>query len=169
MEQNEAKSDTAKQKPQQFEAARFIHFKYDSIKKYMAYIEREAELSGEKIESLRVYFSNNPEKEEYSKGIKVVHPRQNSVMLSPTIKRNDQEFIFFTADENDGKRRAITLTDDFLEIKKGTNTFESLNGSKSKASIIPSLFSPPVNSPSPFFAANSTTYNRGNGSPPNTQ
>lgn len=167
IEQNEEKSGTAEQNPGQFQPARFIHFKYDSIKKYMAYIEREAELSGEKIESLRVYFSNNPEKKEYSKGVKVVHPRQNSVMLSPTIKRNNEEFIFFTVDESDDKRKAIPLTDDFVETQKGANTFEDQGESNSKASLIPNLFSPPVNSPSPFFAVNSTTYNRGNGSPPN--
>jgi len=166
IKQNESKSTANNQEKQKFEPARFIHFKYDSIKKYLAYIEREAELSGEKIESLRIYFSNNPEQKEYSKGVEIVHPRQNSVMLSPTIKRNNEEFIFFTVDDAVDKRKAFTLSDDFIETEKGANSFDSQKDSKSKAGLMPNLFSSSANSPNPLFAANSTTYNRGSGSPP---
>lgn len=151
-----------------FIPAEFITFPYDSIKKYMDYIEREAKLSGEKITSLRIYFSNNPSQERYSNDSSIVHPRQNSVMLSPTIVRNKEESIFFTVDDGtEGKRSAVPLFDNFTE-KENYNENTIGQDEKSKASLLPENLLPSVSkSPAPFFAEKSTTYNRGHGSPPN--
>ena len=65
------------------------------LKKYMAYIENEAKLAGEELSTLRFYFANYPDQDKFPDGKEVVHRRQNSIMMSPTVKRNDKDYIFY--------------------------------------------------------------------------
>ena len=78
----------------------------------MAYIENEAKLAGEELSTLRFYFANYPDQDKFPDGKEVVHRRQNSIMMSPTVKRNDKDYIFYTDDAGEGKRRIVLLKND---------------------------------------------------------
>ena len=157
----------------EFIAAQYVSFEYDSIKKYLRYIEQEAELSGEKISGLRFYFANYPDQTEFEDGKTIRHPKQNSIMISPTINRGGQDSIFYTVDTENGKRKAIAVSDDFRDRKTYPDSNEDEQGAYGKtakkniaeASLMPDFSSVPN---PPVFAERSTTYNRGNGSPPNS-
>ncbi|WP_149275051.1 hypothetical protein [Pareuzebyella sediminis] len=159
--QNGQESNTADSNGSKFDVARYVYYDYEDLKKYMAYIENEAKLSGEKLTTLRFYFANYPNDEKFPDGKAVVHPRQNSIMMSPTIQRDGKEYIFYTEDAQDGKRRAVLLANDFQRRKgEGTNE-KSQAESKSEASLAPSFASP-----APVFADRSTTKNEGSSAPP---
>lgn len=154
-----------KENNEDFIVAEYIWYEYEDIKKYLAYIEKEAELSGEKISTLRFYFGNNPEKQKFDNGDTVVHPRQNTIMISPTIKGDVGESLFYTIDISEDKRTAVLLTDEFQERKVQKGNPEQ-SGIKSEASFAPNLYSA---SEAPVFSPNGTTKNRGSGSPPNNE
>ena len=157
----------------EFMAAQYVSFEYDSIKKYLRYIEQEAELSGEKISGLRFYFANYPDQREFEDGETVKHPKQNSIMISPTINRNGRDSIFYTVDTENGKRKAIAVGDDFRDRKAHPVPKKDEQGAYSRtvtkniaeASLMPDFSIAPN---PPVFSERSTTYNRGNGSPPNS-
>ncbi|MAU72082.1 MAG: hypothetical protein CML04_08300 [Pseudozobellia sp.] len=139
-----------------FDVARYVYYDYEDLKKYMAYIENEAKLAGEELSTLRFYFANYPDQDKFPDGKEVVHRRQNSIMMSPTVKRNDKDYIFYTDDAGEGKRRIVLLKNDFQpEGNKNQDT-----NSKSEASLAPSFSSAPI------YAPKSTTKNEGNSAPP---
>ena len=92
-----------------------------------------------------------------------MHPRQNSVMLTPTIKDDKRDRIFYI-DDTDGKQQAILLTDSFGAVEVGSID----ENNKSYASIIPNLSSSDSNTVPTisFFTETSLTMNRGTGAPP---
>lgn len=95
----------AERSPEKFEAARFSSFSYADIKQYMDYIEQEAKTAQVDVSSLRFYFANYPDKANFPDGKKVVHPRQNSIFIVPTMKTADGEYGFYIGE--DGKARLI--------------------------------------------------------------
>ncbi|NDV43544.1 hypothetical protein [Flagellimonas sediminis] len=116
-----------------FEAARFTSFTYAEIKQYMAYIEQEASMANVEISSLRFYFANYPDKEHFPDGKKIVHPRQNSMFIVPTMKVDGEDYGFYIG--ADGKAKLIK---DAVGTKgMGQN---SIDGEKSYASFAPTLF-----------------------------
>lgn len=136
-----------------FEAARFSSFTYDEIKQYMAYIEQEARDAKVDISSLRFYFANYPDKERFPDGKKVVHPRQNSMFIVPTMKVDGVEYGFYIGP--DGKAKPIK--DAFGPKGIGNNKTKRI---KSYASFAPNL-----------ALADSTSLNLNHGSsgpPPNS-
>lgn len=130
----------------------------------MAYIENEAKLSGEDLSTLRFYFANYPDEDKFPDGKPVVHRRQNSIMMSPTVKRDGKDHIFYTTDGTDGKRKIVLLENDFK--RKGADGTEGNEKSdeKSEASMAPNLFSAPA--AAPMYAEKSTTKNEGGSAPP---
>lgn len=108
--------------------ARFSSFSYAEIKQYMAFVEQEAKEAGVKVESLRLYFANYPDKPDFPDGKKVVHPRQNSIFIVPTMNVNGQEYGFYIG--ADGKAKLIK---DAL----GTGIGSRKAKSKSYANMIP--------------------------------
>ncbi|RDY60844.1 hypothetical protein [Flagellimonas nanhaiensis] len=138
---------------EKFEVARFTSFEYSEIKQYMAYIEQEAKGAGVDISSLRFYFANYPNKEKFPDGKKIVHPRQNSIFLVPTINVDGKDFGFYIG--ADGKAKLIK---DAMDAKGMGQT--SGEKTKSYASFVPTL------SPSPAMQEGSLNLNRGNSSPP---
>ncbi|MDO6519789.1 hypothetical protein [Zobellia uliginosa] len=155
----ESSSDDSK--PGKFTAARYVSYDYKDIKAYLAYIENEAKLSGEELTTLRFYFANYADEKKYNDGKPVVHPKQNTIMMSPTINKNGGDHMFFTVDGTDGKREVVLLDDEFNPIGPRKSTEQTPN-TKNEASFLPGFFSA---SSAPFYAERSTTKNEGHSQP----
>lgn len=155
---NLRKQDTTK-----FDVGRYVYYDYKTIKQYLAYIEGEAERAGVSIESLRFYFSNYPEKEQFEDGRPVKHPRQNSIMLLPTLKQNGEEFGFLIEETGEGKNIPYLLNGQLEPYATdGMGVIEG-QGGKSLAGMLPDPFVVPA---LPFQTLKSTILNEGNGAPP---
>lgn len=149
---------------EKFDVARYVSYDYETIKQYLAFIEQEAAKANVEISGLRFYLSNYPDKAIFDNGDSIKHPRQNSVMLSPTLKKGERDYIFYIRGTGEYEQ-AVLLTDSFGELGAegmGNNTNKTGN---SYASFIPNLNSSATTSTS-FFASTSLTMNRGSGAPP---
>lgn len=145
-----------------FDVARFVTYDYKTIKQYMDYIEQEATAAGVEISTLRFYFSNYPDAQIFpdTSNDTIKHPRQNSLLLSPTIRKGKRDYLFYVDKGAEGSE-AVLLDDDF-GTPKGMGLI--LNKDKrSHASLVPNFFKPNAK---PAYAGTSLTMNRGQGSPP---
>lgn len=141
-----------------FDVTRYVSYDYETIKQYLTYIEAEAKKADVEISTLRFYFSNYPDKPVFNVNDSVLHPRQNSIILSPTLKKGDKNYLFYVENTTENTK-PILLSDSFGEIKGfGLNKVNQ----KSHASIIPKFTKPNA----PMFAEKSLTMNRGHSSPP---
>lgn len=152
--------------PAKFDVARYVSYDYETIKLYLAFVEQEAKKANVEVSTLRFYFSNYPD-QPFFDGTKdsILHPRQNSVMLSPTLKKGERDYLFYI-DGVEGQQQAVLLTDSFGEVK-GLGGIKDENN-KSYASMLPAISS--NNSitevTTSFYAPTSLTMNRGQGAPP---
>ncbi|NAY93041.1 hypothetical protein GTQ34_14040 [Muricauda sp. JGD-17] len=146
--------ETQQDPDSKFEASRFTAFDYATIKQYIAFIEQEADSAGVDISSLRFYFGNYPNKEKFPDGKRVVHPRQNSIFIVPTINVDGQDFGFYIG--KDGKAQLIKDA----VAEKGMGSTQS-QGQKSYAS-----FAPNFSTAATQTAGQSLNLNRGSSSPP---
>lgn len=150
-----------------FDVARYVSYDYETIKQYMAYIEQEAKKANVEISGLRFYFSNYPDKPFFDNKDSIVHPRQNSVMLSPTLKKGNRDFLFYIGG-TEAKQEAVLLTDSFGAIITDKTGASTTHDNRSYASFMPSLTNSTVNSTlnSSFYAGSSLTMNKGTSAPP---
>lgn len=148
--------------PKPFDVARYVYYDYKTIKQYMDYIEQEAQAAGVEISTLRFYFSNYPN-ERFFPGTKdsLLHPRQNSILLSPTIRKGKRDYLFYI-EEGPERQEAMILDDDF-GTPEGMGLLNSEDKS-SHASIVPNFFNKP--NTKPVYAGKSVTMNSGTGVPP---
>jgi hypothetical protein len=135
-----------------------VYYDYATIKNYIAYIEQEAKAANVDISTLRIYFSN------YSEDPKNVHPRQNSIMLSPTIKKGDRDYLFYIGDL-DGKAEAVLLNDAFGPVGPNEMGNTTSHDGKSYAAFMPNLIMN-SNASLPYQSGKSVTMNEGNSAPP---
>ena len=158
MQQNQDKAK-ADEGPAKFDVARYVYYDYKTIKDYMTFIEQQAEAANVDISSIRFYLSNYPDDAQY------VHPRQNSIMISPALKKDNREYLFYIDDSDPQNPMPVLLGDNFGPVKSGTGatTFED---SKAYASFAPSL--PKTNNAAVLTqnGGQSLTMNRGSGAPP---
>ena len=147
----------------EFDVGRFVYYDYKTIKQYIAFIEQEAADADVEISTLRFYFSNYPD-EVVFKNTKdsIKHPRQNSIMLSPTYNDGKRDYLFYIAQGAKGKQ-AVPLTNDFEDIKGYSTRIQERN--KVYASIAPSSNSTSTATLS-LQESQSLTLNRGSGVPP---
>lgn len=158
---NRGKMKMQEEDSKPFDVSRYVYYDYKTIKQYIDYIEQEADAAGVEISTLRFYLSNYPDNEFFpSSKDSILHPRQNSIMLSPTIKKGKRDRLFYVAQGAKGKE-AVLLNDEF-GTPKGMGLIESKNN-VSNASIIPDFFN---TNAKPIYAGNSLTLNKGNGIPP---
>ncbi len=143
----------------EFVPSRFVSYDYETIKQYIAFIEQEAKKANEDISTLRFYFSNYPDKLFFENKDSILHPRQNSIMLSPTVKKGNKDYLFYIGGTQE-KQEAVLLSDNFEELNGIGNNNEK---PKSYASSIPNLLN--LSSPA-LYAGSSVTMNRGGNSPP---
>jgi hypothetical protein len=153
---------TEKEKP--FDVGRFVYYDYKTIKQYLAFIEQEAKKADVEISTLRFYFSNYPD-ETFFPGTKdsIKHPRQNSILISPTYNDGKRDYLFYIAQGARGAE-AVPLNNSFGEIK-GFGTNEDTE-TKAYASLIPNLKSTTALPTYSLQGGTSVTMNRGTGVPP---
>ncbi len=144
----------AERSTEKFEAARFSSFSYADIKQYIAYIEQEAKGAQVDISSLRFYFANYPDKADFPDGKKIVHPRQNSIFVVPTMNVNGEDYGFYIG--ADGKAKLIKNA--VGETAVGSNIKED---DRSYASFAPSFASPVM-----LQESKSLNLNHSNSGPP---
>lgn len=152
-------------KGKHFDVTRYVYYEYDTIKKYMAYIEKEAERAGVKISTLRFYLSNYPEKDMFPKD-SAARVRQNSIFITPTIKEKKKEYAYYGEESAEGQLKMILLDDNLNTSKTRLtgNLYES--DRKSFASFLPEISSSKANIAPVFFSKNSYALNKGGGAPP---
>ncbi|WP_036379491.1 hypothetical protein [Muricauda sp. MAR_2010_75] len=144
----------AERSTEKFEAARFSSFSYADIKQYMDYIEQEAKDAEVDISSLRFYFANYPDKADFPDGKKIVHPRQNSIFIVPTMETADGEYGFYIGE--DGKAKLIKNAVGQTAVGSTTK-----DGNKSYASFAPSFATPAI-----LQQGKSLNLNHSNSGPP---
>lgn len=143
---------------EEFISARFVDFDYKTIKNYIAYVDQEASKAGVKeVTKLRLYFANYPNEGKFSDGKRIVHPRQNSVFMVPTLDKNGENYGFYIGD--DGKAQLISDWKQGNKVGMGLDT--SNPNKKAYASMTPTFT---LNSN--LQGGRSLTLNRGNGGPP---
>ena len=146
-----------RQSSENFEAARFVDFDYQMMKDYIAFIDQESAKAGVKeVTKLRMYFANYPNEDKFPDGKPVVHKRQNSIFLTPTLKKDGKDYSFFIGE--DGKAKLII--DQKLAPEKGIG-FDSNYEEKAEASLLPNFFKT-----SNVYSGQSLILNRGNNGPP---
>ncbi len=149
-----------------FTPSRYGSYDYKTIKQYIAYIEQEAKLANVEISTLRFYFSNYPDKEEFNDGKKVVSPRQNSFFISPTIKKENKDYGFYIIENDKGERSAGLLSDDIKELNENNLGNSNTVTKKSYASFLPNTTTTNTISPPLFVNHRSVMLNEVNMSPP---
>lgn len=146
-----------------FDVGRYVYYDYKILKQYLEFIEQEAGDAGVEISTLRFYYSNYLDEAVFPNSKdSIKHPRQNSIMLSPTYNDGKKDHLFYIGNGTEGKQ-AIPLNDNFENIKGySTNTAKN---TKTYAS-----FTPNINTANPNFSSlqneQSLTLNRGTGVPP---
>ncbi|WP_419214059.1 hypothetical protein ACNR9Q_07880 [Maribacter sp. X9] len=148
---------------QKFDVGRFVYYDYKTIKQYLAFIEQEAKEANVEISTLRFYFSNYPD-QDFFPGSKdsIIHPRQNSIMLSPTYNDGKRDYLFYVDRGAEGQV-AIPLADNFEAVKEYGNLDSTSN--KVQASFVPNFKKSKTNLKT-FQNGQSLTLNRGTGVPP---
>ncbi|MCP4976153.1 MAG: hypothetical protein GY931_08330 [Maribacter sp.] len=157
--QKNQEQNKADEGPAKFDVARYVYYDYKTIQNYMKFIEQQAEAANVDISTLRFYFSN------YSEDDKNIHPRQNSIMISPALKKDNREYIFYIDDSDPQNPKPVLLGDNFGPVKSGmgaTTTEEN----KAYASFAPSLSKTNSAVVLPANGRQSLTMNRGTGVPP---
>ncbi|RUA12642.1 MAG: hypothetical protein DSY83_13955 [Flavobacteriia bacterium] len=136
---------------EKFVPARFSDFDYATIKQYIAFIEQEAKEAKVDISTLRIYFANYPDKDRFPDGDKVVHPRQNSIFIVPTMRVDSMDYGFYIG--ADGKAKLIKNAVGETGIGYKSNQVE-----RSEAGFVPSLSSTSIDQ--------SLNLNHGSSGPP---
>lgn len=107
---------------EKFEASRFVDFDYETIKKYIAYIDQEAKSAGvKKVTKLRLYFANYPNENTFPDGKEVKHKRQNSIFMVPTLEKNNRDYGFYIG--TDGGPELIVNWKDQMKNGMGLSNF----------------------------------------------
>ena len=142
---------------EKFEASRFVDFDYETMKQYIAYLDQEAAAGGvKKITKLRLYFANYPNDDKFPNGKNVIHKRQNSIFMVPTLDEKGVNYGFFIG--SDGRAELIK------DWKATTNDGLGLaieNTQKSEASIAPNF-----SLKTSLQGSKSLAFNFGQGGPP---
>lgn len=161
MQQRQQKQEQNKavEGPAKFDVARYVYYDYKTIQNYMKFIEQQAEAANVDISTLRFYFSN------YSEDAKNIHPRQNSIMISPALKQDNREYIFYIDDSDPQNPKPVLLGDNFGPVKSGMGA-ATTEENKAYASFAPSFSKTNSTTVLPANGGQSLTMNRGGGAPP---
>ena len=154
---NMSKKDTTK-----FDVARYTFYDYKTIKDYIAYIEQEAEKAGVEISTLRFYYSNYPDEEKFPDGTPVIHRRQNSFFIMPTLNQEGQEFGFYTEDTGEnGEKRAVLIDWQLELLSAALKPHKQGEEARSLAGFAPAMGPAPAT-----FGNGSLVLNHGGAAPP---
>lgn len=146
-----------RQPDEKFEASRFVDFDYDAIKQYIAYIDQEALAGGvKKITKLRLYFANYPNEEKFPNGKKVIHKRQNSIFMVPTLEKGGINYGFFI-----GNNGTAELIKDWKDSSKDGLGFSLDKKQEAQAGFVPNFVLK-----TSLQGSKSLAFNFGQGGPP---
>ncbi|MAN59644.1 MAG: hypothetical protein CMC08_07395 [Flavobacteriaceae bacterium] len=95
----------------EFTPTRLGEYDYETLKRYLAYIEYEAKTAGVEISKMRFYFVNYPDAKKFDDGSPVPFPKQNTFFLVPTMKKDGNDYAFLTDDDANGNRVAVLVKD----------------------------------------------------------
>jgi hypothetical protein len=155
---NASKRDTAK-----FDVARYVYYDYATIKQYLSYIEQEAKAAGVSISTLRIYLANYPDQAAFPDGRPVKHPRQNSIMMLPTLNHGGEEYGFYIGENGEGKPVAMLLNGQLQPYNPEGMGNAGDEDSKSYAGMLPEPLPLPNYS---LQGGKSTILNEGTVAPP---
>lgn len=158
-EKGKEKSAAMVEGPAKFDVARYVYYDYKTIKKYIEFIDQQAAAAKVDISTLRFYFSNYPDSTQY------VHPRQNSIMISPALHKDKREYLFYIDDSDPKNPRPVLLTDSFKRSKVQIGAVSEAE-EKAYASMMPSFSAPNATVVYPYNGGQSLTMNKGTGVPP---
>jgi len=94
-----------------FNPTRYGEFSYETIKKYLAYIEKEADDAGVDISTLRIYLANYPDTTNFGDGHAVKYPKHNSFFIVPTTLQGTTSHAFYTVHVPGGQNEAVLMKD----------------------------------------------------------
>lgn len=94
--------------PEKFSPTRYAEFDLSTIKQYIAYIEHESKRANVDVSTLRFYLTNYPNSDKFPNGDKIKYPRQNSILVLPTMDHNGEN-VGFSIEELDGKYSAVPI------------------------------------------------------------
>ncbi len=114
----------------EFEAARYVTFDLEAVKQYIAYVEQESKKAGVTPNTLRFYFANYPDEGRFPDGKTVIHPRQNSIFILPTLRDGQNDWGYYIGEDGQAK-----LIKDWVKGYGESNEEDP----KSKASFVPNL------------------------------
>ncbi|MEM9866205.1 MAG: hypothetical protein AAF765_00860 [Bacteroidota bacterium] len=143
---------------EEFEVSRYVDFDYKMMKQYIAYVEQEAEKAKVDVSTFRFYFANYPNEEKFPDGKKVIHPRQNSIFVLPTLNKKGRNMGFYI--DAEGRAALIKNAMKPNDSIKGYGSNLRQNG-RSHAGFVPSFAGPIL-----FQEELSLIMNHGNSSPP---
>lgn len=139
-----------------FDVARYTSFDFEEVKQYIAFVEQEAKKAKVDVSTFRFYFANYPSEEKFPDGKAVMHPRQNSIFIVPTINVDGKDFGFYIG--ADGKAKLINNS--FKADQQGMGSVDD-KSEKSYAGFAPSFFSSAT-----LQGRQSLNFNRGSSGPP---
>ena len=135
---------------------------YKILKQYLKFIEQEAADANVEISTLRLYYSNYPDDVFFPNSKdSIKHPRQNSIMLSPTYNDGKRDYLFYIGQGAKGKQ-AVPLNNDFENIKGYSIHTNENNKAHASFAPISKIAAKPLN----IQGQQSLTLNRGSGVPP---
>ena len=134
-----------------FKATRFVSYDLKTIKDYITFVEQESKKAGVTPNTLRFYFANYPDEDKFPKGEKVVHKKQNSIFILPTLNEKGQDYGYYIGE--DGKAKFIK------DWKAEQSSGSEKSKSKSEASLLPTFNNM-------FYSSQSLVLNRGGSGPP---
>lgn len=156
---NRSRRDTSK-----FDVARYTYYDYKTIKQYLAYIEQEAAKAGVEISTLRFYYSNYPDKEVFPDGSKIIHPRQNSFFILPTLNQDGEDYGFYTEDiGQEGQKQAVLINGQLDPYKPEGMGMQADHTEKTYAGF---MHGSSASSSSTGFGNGSLVLNHGGAAPP---
>lgn len=139
-----------------FEVARYVDFDYKVMKQYIAFVEQEAKKTKVDVSTFRMYFANYPNSEKFPDGKKVVHPRQNSIFVLPTLVKNGENMGFYIGADGEAKLVRNAVKGD----AQGYGVV-NLERNQSQASFVPNFAASAM-----FQADQSLIMNHGQSGPP---
>lgn len=104
-----------------FDPSRYGWYDYETLKQYMAFIEKEAQEAGVEISGISFYFTNYPDKQKFNDGAPIRYPRQNSFFLLPTMNEEGKDIGFLTSTDANGTKTAVPVNSRVQFFKKYTN------------------------------------------------
>lgn len=163
---------STKMKPKKYDVARYVSYDYQTLRQYMDYIEKQTKAANQEISTIRFYLSEYSDTPFFPKTKdSIKHPRQNTIVITPAIKRNlkdekSRDYIYYIDDSDASNPEVVFLNDAFGPLRSNETGDIGILENKVYASFAPNFTKTNSAVVSPYYAGQSLTMNRGSGAPP---